>query len=81
MKNKDLQKMVSELNLKRLENMKFERLIQEQRKKERDEIKQFREEEFKERKRIKKIESLRKKEELEDEISRNLQKSFIGKRE
>ena len=80
MKAKDMQKMASELNLKRLENLKFERLIQEQRKKERDESKRFKEEEFKERKRIKRLEGLRKRKELEDEISRNLQKSLIGKR-
>ena len=80
MKAKDMQKMASELNMKRLENLKFERLIQEQRKKERDESKRFKEEEFKERKRIKRLEGLRKRKELEDEISRNLQKSLIGKR-
>jgi hypothetical protein len=73
--------MVSELNLKRLENLKFDRLIQEQRKKERDEIKQFRDQEFNERKRIKRMESIRRKEELVDEITRNLQKSMITKKE
>jgi hypothetical protein len=81
MKTHDLQNMVSELNLKRLENLKFDRLIQEQRKKERDEIKQFRDQEFNERKRIKRMESIRRKEELVDEITRNLQKSMITKKE
>lgn len=63
--------------LGKAESERYKVMMREKAKKEKEEILKFKAEDFRERKRLKLIEETRKKQELADEIKRNMEKSRL----
>jgi hypothetical protein len=74
-----MEKKLKEINLERSESQKLRVLMEEKKRKEKEEEKRFKEEDLREKKRIKSLNELRSKKEMQDEIERNISKSRLSR--